>query len=149
MLTITGKRQAGDGDSISRRGFLQIGALGFGAEALTMADVLRAEAERDGGQGRPAGDSSHKAVINVFLAGGPPHQDMWDLKPDAPAEIRGEFKPIRTKVPGLHICEVFPKIAALMDRCAVIRSVVGSVGQHDAWQCMTGWPGLTPGPQRP
>jgi hypothetical protein len=133
MLTILGRKQR-HCDGISRRNFLKIGALGIGAGALTLADVFRAEA----GAGTR---SPHKAVINIWLNGGPPHHDMWDMKPDAPAEIRGEFKPIATNVPGLRIGETFPKIAAVMDKCAVIRSVVGSVGQHDAYQCMTGWPG--------
>ena len=57
---------------------------------------------------------------------------MWEVKSDAPVEIRGEFTPINTKVPGIQICEVFPRIAKIMDRCAVIRSVVGSAGGHDA-----------------
>ncbi len=65
----------------------------------------------------------HKAVINIFLGGGPPHQDMWDIKEDAPAEIRGEFKSIATKVEGIRIGECFPRIAQIMDKCAVIRSV--------------------------
>jgi hypothetical protein len=134
MLTIYGQRQRFC-DGISRRAFLKIGGFAFGSLGeLTLADVLRAEAA--GGNGR----SPHKAVINIFLAGGPPHQDMWDLKREAPSDIRGEFKPIGTKVPGIEICEVFPKIAAMMDRFAVIRSVVGSAPQHDAYQCMTGWP---------
>ena len=133
MLTILGEPKTRFCDGISRRGFLKIGALGFGAGALTLADVFRSEAQ--------AGTKlSHKAVINIFLGGGPPHQDMWDIKTDAPLEIRGEFKPIPTKVAGIQIGEVFPKIAAVMDKCAIIRSVVGAVGAHDAWQCMTGWP---------
>ena len=65
---------------------------------------------------------------------------MWDLKPDAPAEIRGEFKPIKTNVPGIEICEQFPRLAAMMDKFAIIRSLVGSSGDHDAYQCMTGRP---------
>src|SRR5207245_8485245 len=65
--------------------------------------------------------------------------DMWDVKTEAPAEIRGEFQPIATKVAGIQICEVFPRIAALMDKCVVIRSVVGATGGHDAVQCMSGW----------
>ena len=60
----------------------------------------------------PRQRSSHKAIINVYLPGGPPHIDMWDLKPDAPAEIRGEFNPIKTNVPGMEICELFPKLAS-------------------------------------
>ena len=100
--------------------------------------------------------TSHKSLINVYLPGGPPHQDMWDLKPDAPDEVRGEFKPIATKVPGIQICELFPKIAAMMDKFVAIRSLVGSSGDHDAYQCMTGrprtpanngfWPALSASP---
>jgi hypothetical protein len=113
--------------------FLRVGALGLGAGALTLADVLRAESIA--GTKQP-----QKAVINIFLGGGPPHQDTWDIKPDAPAEIRGEFKPIATSVPGIEIGEVFPQMAARMQKFALIRSVVGASGRHDAEQCTTGWP---------
>jgi hypothetical protein len=133
MLTIFGgsSRMC---DGINRRQFLSIGGLSFGCGGLSLASVLRAEAA-------PATVARrHKAVINVFLAGGPPHQDLWDLKPDAPSEIRGEFRPIGTNVPGIEICEVFPRLATRMDRCAVIRSVVGCDGAHAGFQCMTGWP---------
>lgn len=128
MLTIFGKGQRFC-DGISRRSFLRIGALGVGG--LTLPDILRAEAA--------SGRSSHKAVINVFLAGGPPHQDMWEIKSEAPAEIRGEFKPINTNVPGIEIGEMFPLIAARMDKFIAIRSVVGCDGAHDGFQCLTGW----------
>src|SRR5262245_26076138 len=132
MLTIFGKGNRFC-DGVNRRSFLKIGALGLGAGALTLADVFHAEAH--------AGTSSrHKAVINIFLGGGPPHQDMWEIKTEAPAEIRGEFKPIATNVPGIQIGEVFKRIATVMDKCVVIRSVVGATGGHDAVQCMTGWP---------
>lgn len=132
MLTIHGpKTRLCDG--VTRRSFLQIGALSFGASGLTLADIFRAEAKAG------ARTTRHKSVINVFLGGGPPHQDMWDLKMDAPNEIRGEFKPISTRVPGLQIGEVFPQLAARMDKCVVIRSVVGARGGHDAIQCMSGW----------
>jgi hypothetical protein len=131
MLTIFGPKTRFC-DGISRRSFLRIGALGVGAGALTLADVFRAEAR--------AGASGHKAIINVFLGGGPPHQDLWDIKTEAPAEIRGELKPIATRVPGIQIGEVFPQIAARMDKFAIIRSVVGATGGHDAVQCTTGWP---------
>jgi len=131
MLTIYGKSSRYC-DGISRRGFLRIGGLGLGAGALSLADIGRLEAA----QGK---SSRQKSVINIFLGGGPPHQDMFDLKMDAPDEIRGEFSPISTKVPGFQICEVFPKLASIMDRCAVIRSVVGATDRHDAFQCMTGW----------
>jgi len=119
-------------DGVSRRSFLQVGALSFGAGGFTLADLLRAEAATGSGAG-------HKSIINIFLAGGPPHQDMWEIKTEAPSEIRGEFRPIATNVPGIEICEVFPQLAQRMDRAAVIRSVVGCSGRHDAFQCQTGW----------
>jgi uncharacterized protein DUF1501 len=131
MLTIYGRANRFC-DGVSRRSFLRIGGLGIGVGALTLADLNRLDAA----SGKP---QRQKAVINVFLGGGPPHQDMFDLKLDAPIEIRGEFSPIATKVPGIQICEVFPQLAAIMDRCAIIRSVVGATDRHDAFQCMTGW----------
>ncbi len=133
MLTLLGQA-ARYCDGISRRSFLKIGGFAFGSAAsLSLADVLRAE--------QAAGTSSpHKAVINIFLGGGPPHQDMWDIKVDAPREIRGEFDPIRTNVPGIEIGECFPQIASMMDKFVAIRSVVGNHGDHDAFQCYTGWP---------
>jgi len=131
MLTLLGRKENGFCDRLSRRGFLKIGALGLGAASLNLADLLRAEAN--------AGSSSHKAVIHIFLGGGPPHQDMWEIKTEAPSEIRGEFKPIPTNVAGIQIGECFPRIASIMDRCAVIRSVVGAVDRHEPYQCNTGW----------
>ena len=74
----------------------------------------------------------------IFLPGGPPHQDFFDLKMDAPSEIRGEFRPIKTNVPGIEICEHFPLIAAQMDKLIPIRSIVGASGAHDAFECVTG-----------
>jgi hypothetical protein len=135
MLTIFG-RTTRFCDGITRRSFLQAGAFTFGAASLTLADILRAEARAAGNAG---GTTRHKSLINIFLGGGPPHQDMWDIKTEAPPEIRGEFKPIATRVPGIQVGEVFPLIAARMDKCAIIRSVVGATGGHDAFQCMSGW----------
>jgi len=132
MLTIWGaKNRLCDG--ISRRSFLKIGMLGVGSAGFSLADLFRAEARAGRAQ-------SNKSVINIFLGGGPPHQDLWDIKTQAPSEIRGEFKPIATAVPSIQICEVFPAIAARMHKFAVIRSVVGATGGHDAYQCTTGWP---------
>ena len=122
-------------DGVPRRSFLKVGALSFGAASLTLADVYRAEAANP----QASSLAKHKAVINVFLGGGPPHQDTFDLKMDAPAEIRGEMKPIQTSVPGIEICEVFPKMARMMDKFAIVRSIVGATGGHDAYQCTTGW----------
>jgi hypothetical protein len=82
---------------------------------------------------------SHKAVIMIYLAGGPPHQDLFDLKPDAPEGIRGEFRPIATNVPGLDICEHMPRLARMMDQFVVIRSIVGAGSDHSAGQCLTGY----------
>jgi len=132
MLNIFGKphRNGGHCDGLSRRDFLTVGGTLFGG-GLMLPNLLRAEQ-------KSAINHSHKAVINIFLPGGPPHLDMWDLKPDAPDGIRGEFKPIDTNVPGVRICELFPKIAAMMDKFVVIRSLSGSSGDHDAYQCMTG-----------
>jgi hypothetical protein len=132
MLTILGPKTRYC-DGITRRSFLKIGTFAFGATSLTLADLFRAEA-------RAGSSSGHKAVINVFLGGGPPHQDLWDLKPTAPREIRGEFNPIATRVPGIQICEVFPRLATLTDKAVIIRSVVGATGGHDAFQCTSGWP---------
>lgn len=132
MLTIFGPRSRWC-DGLSRRSFLKIGGLSMGAVGgLGLPDLLRAES-------LSPRKASHKAVINIFLAGGPPHQDMWEIKTDAPKEIRGEFSPIDTKVPGIQICEMFPQIAANMDKYVAIRSVVGCHGGHDAFQCFTGW----------
>ena len=128
MLTLTGQRLRMC-DGVSRRSFLQIGGLAMGG--LSLPQILRAQDS--------AGESSqHTAVIMIFLAGGPPHQDMLDLKPDAPAEIRGEFDPIETSVPGIQISELMPRVASMMDRFAVIRSLTGAEGRHDAFECCTG-----------
>jgi hypothetical protein len=124
-------------DGVTRRSFLRIGTFSFGATTLTLADLYRAEAAA--AAKNPGSPTRHKALINIFLGGGPPHQDMWDIKTEAPAEIRGEFKPIDTKVPGIRIGETFPRIAALADKFAFIRSVVGARDSHDACQCTTGW----------
>lgn len=134
MLTLLGPRPRQRDrfcDGLARRQFLKIGALSFGGMSVNLADVLRSDAATP--------SRRHKAVINVFLGGGPPHQDMWDIKTDAPLEIRGEFKPINTSVPGIEIGEAFPLIAQRMEKFAIIRSVIGARGGHDAEQCTTGW----------
>jgi len=130
MLTIASRDSSRFCDGTSRRSFIRIGGLALGGASLPQ--VLRAGAASENG---PLG---HKAVIMIFLPGGPPHQDMFDLKMEAPSDIRGEFSPIRTNVPGIQICEQFPKLAAMMDKLAIIRSIVGASGRHDAQQCMTG-----------
>ena len=133
MLTIFNRPM----QAIDRRSFLAIGGLSFGAGGLPLSRLL--QAEEPSSSGTPSG-LRHKSLINIFLAGGPPHQDLWDLKPDAPSEIRGEFRPIKTCLPGVQICEVFPRLASRLDRCTIIRSVVGCETAHAGFQCMTGWP---------
>jgi uncharacterized protein (DUF1501 family) len=114
---------------LSRRNFLQIGALGFGG--LTLPGLLRAEAA--------AGiQSSHKSIIFIYLVGGPPHQDLFDLKPNAPREVAGPWKPAATNVPGVQICEALPRLARIMDKLVVVRSLVGNHADHDATQVYNG-----------
>lgn len=127
MLTISGKHLGGC--TPNRRDFVQLGGLTLGG--LTLPQLLHAEDQSRTGR-------SHKAVIMVYLNGGPPHQDMFDLKPDAPSEIRGEFESIATSVPGIRICEYLPRIAAKMERYAIIRSLVGATDSHSSHQCVTG-----------
>jgi hypothetical protein len=128
MLTVLGTPQKLC-DQLPRRDFLKIGSLALGG--LSLPQLLRAESQL--GSPKP-----HKAVIMIFLAGGPPHQDMFDLKPQAPREIRGEFQPIATNVPGIQICEHMPRIAGMMDQFAVLRSLVGAESRHASGQCLTG-----------
>ncbi|MFM7323228.1 MAG: DUF1501 domain-containing protein [Armatimonadota bacterium] len=130
MLTIKGRSQGAFCDGVSRREFLTIGALGLGG--LSLPQLLAAEARAGVGK-------SHKAVIMVYLPGGPSHHDMFDMKMDAPSDIRGEFKPIKTKVPGIEICEHLPRMAAMMDKFAIIRSLTGTRDEHDSHICMSGY----------
>ena len=116
-------------DGVTRRDFLRIGGLSMGG--LSLPGLLQAETQ----SGTP---QRHKSVIMVFLPGGPPHQDMVDMKMDAPSEIRGEFRPINTNVDGLQICEHMPKLARMMDKWTVIRSMADCEPLHDAFQCLTG-----------
>ncbi|HVX63315.1 MAG TPA: DUF1501 domain-containing protein [Pirellulales bacterium] len=131
MLTIFGPRDARRSfcDGVTRRSFLKVGGMALGG--LSLPQLLAREAQAGPGM-------RHKSIINVFLPGGPPHQDMWDIKSQAPAEIRGEFEAIKTNVPGIEICELFPHMAAMMDKFVPVRTIVGSFGGHDGYQCMTG-----------
>ncbi len=116
-------------DGIPRRAFLRAGALA--CAGLTLGDLLRSEAKSHRG--------SRKAVINIHLDGGPPQMDTFDMKPEGPSETRGEFSPIPTALPGFQICEWMPRTAAIANRFAVLRTVVGSIGQHHAFQCQSGF----------
>ncbi len=130
MLNVYGDYQSSSFcDGMKRRSFLSIGGLAMGG--IQLPDLLAAEKQNKIG-------SSNKALIMIYMPGGPPHQDMYEIKIDAPSEIRGEFKPIKTKVPGINICEHLPKIASIADKCVFIRSVVGAKDRHYSYQCLTG-----------
>ncbi len=138
MLRINADQTGTHCDGFSRRNFLQIGSLAMGGMALPQ--LLRAE--------ETAGPSAQrqKSVIMIFLPGGPSHQDMWDIKEDAPLEYRGEFNAINTNVPGVRICEHFPKLAKMWDKCAAIRSTIGQANDHNSFHCMTGRQRRSPQP---
>ena len=130
MLTINLGRKSQYCDGISRRSMLKLGVAGLGG--LTLAGLFRAEAAAGIG-------SSNKALINIHLGGGPSHQDMFDLKPDAPREFRGEFNPIKTNVSGVEICEHMPRLAKMADKFAIIRSLVGMFDDHSNFHTQTGF----------
>lgn len=136
MLRIVGSGQR-HCDGLARRGFLQIGGLALGG--LSLPEMLRAEAATAGIE-RPRKGLGHKAIIMIYCSGGPSHQDTFDLKMDAPREYRGEFTPISTNVPGVEICEYFPRLARSMDKFAIIRSLYGGPDQHASDLCMSGYP---------
>ena len=99
---------------------------------LSLPQILHADSNS-------ANANKQKSVIMVFLPGGPGHQDFFDIKVDAPVEIRGEFNPISTNVPGIQVCEMLPKMAGMMDKLIPIRSIVGAKDRHESFQCMTGF----------
>jgi len=113
MFTLWGNKQEFC-DGITRRDFLRVGALGLGG--LSLADLLRAQA-------RSPKEREPRAVIMIHLPGGPSHHDMYDPKPDAPQEIRGEFKPIQTNVPGIQVSELLPLQAKIADKLAIVRGI--------------------------
>ena len=136
MLDLFGAR-----NGLSRRSFLRVGALGLGG--LTLPDLLRHKA-RAAILGEKTRDT---AVIQVFLDGGPSHIDTYDPKPNAPKEFRGEFKPIATRVPGVSLCELFPRQAQVMDKLAIVRGLHHDTSDHGSgshW-VLTGFPPTQPG----
>src|SRR5262245_47957573 len=108
-------------DGLTRREWLRAG--GLGAFGLTLSQ-LRAASSRSPNSGKA------KACIVLFHLGGPPQHETWDPKPDAPAGIRGEFRPIATSVPGLQVCELMPQTARLADRICVLRAVSTNDSAH-------------------
>ena len=128
MLKLPSQRSFHLCDGMSRRDFIRVGGLTLGG--LTLPQLLRAESA--------AGLSdSRKAVIMIYMVGAPPHQDMYDLKLDAPAEIRGECQPIETVVPGMSVCEHLPLHAKVADRFNLIRSISHGFANHAALSAPT------------
>src|SRR3989454_12477872 len=120
-------------DGISRRSFLQVGGLALGG--LALPDLVRLRTE-----GAVAPEGRGKSVIMICLGGGPSHVDTYDMKPGAPAEIRGEFQPIKTNVPGMELCEMLPRQAKIADKFAVVRSVTWQEPDHQRIEIFTGFP---------
>jgi hypothetical protein len=118
-------------DGLARRDFLRLGAVAAGG--LTLPALLQAEAQA-------GAKATGKSIINIFLSGGPSHTDIFDLKPKAPKEFRGDFRPINTNVPGFDICEHMPILAGMADRITAIRSITGMNNEHSNAQSDTGWP---------
>jgi hypothetical protein len=131
-MLITSDRAHRFCDGLSRRDFLAAGTLGLGAGGLCLGSVLRARAEGKA----PA----PRAVIMVCLPGGPSHLDTYDLKPDASEEVRGEFRPIRTRVLGMDLCELFPLQAGIADKLAVVRNLRFRQPDHQLHEVYTGFP---------
>src|SRR6185436_6456920 len=131
-------------DGWSRREFLRVG--GAGLFGLSLADILALKAQASALPTDPkqkGGWGKAKSVILVFLQGGPSHIDIWDPKPDAPSNIRGEFKPIKSKVPGIWLSETMPLLANQIDKATLIRSMSytpAGLFNHTAaiYQIMTG-----------
>ncbi|MFO0967153.1 MAG: DUF1501 domain-containing protein, partial [Gemmataceae bacterium] len=116
MLSFESNKGARFCDGLTRRDFLRAGGLAAGAIGLSLADLNQLKAAG-------AARSSDINCIVLFLVGAPSHLDTWDLKPGAPDNVRGPFRPINTNVPGVQICEHFPQMARMADRYAIIRSV--------------------------
>src|SRR2546428_12555862 len=132
MLTLNGTKDVEFCDGLSRRDFMKVG--GLGVMGLTMAELLVAQ------QAQAAAKQEMNCII-LFLVGAPGHLDTWDLKPDAPAEIRGPFKPIATNVAGIRISEHLPLCARIADKYCLVRSVTHERSDHEGGShyMATGW----------
>jgi uncharacterized protein (DUF1501 family) len=143
MLSIPG-RSGATCDGVSRRELLRVGGAGLLGVSLANLLALEARAQESGAPAKKDGFGSAKNFIFVFLQGGPSHLDIWDPKPDAPENIRGEFKTLPTKIPGVHVTEVMPNLAKVLDRTTLIHSVSytpAGLFNHTAaiYQMMTGY----------
>jgi len=128
--------------NLSRRGVLQVGSLS--ALGLGLSDLLRVRAAQAAAGKRPA--SQADSVLMIWLSGGPSHLDLWDMKPEAPAEIRGEFKPIQTNVPGIRVSELLPQTAKRAHQFAMLHGITHNRGEHEGahvWM-LTGYKPVRP-----
>jgi hypothetical protein len=139
MLTLRSASSQPFCDRLSRRSFLRSGALGLGALSLPRLLELRA-------QGAVAPQARNKSVIMISLGGGPSQIDMYDMKPDTPSDYRGEFRPIKTNVPGFELCELLPQQAKLADKFSVVRNVQWIEPDHQRAEVFTGYPKNEPRP---
>ncbi len=139
MLSLQGSRRRLC-DGLARRELLHLG--GLSALGLTLADALRAAPARAPGASRNFGKA--KSCILLFPYGSPPQHETFDPKPDAPAEVRGELGSIATSMPGLRICELLPRVARVMDRVTVVRSVTHRYPVHGVAYALTGMPTYSP-----
>jgi len=138
MLRVLGHRSTAC-DGLTRREALRVGGLSL-FSGVSLPTLLHAA----GQQGHKNGallDGQAKSVILINLFGGPPHQDTFDLKPQAPSNIRGEFQPISSRIPGLHVCELLPRTAAMMDRLTLIRTYSHKYNSHNPYNVLTGFDG--------
>lgn len=137
MLTMLGsERRCCDG--VTRRETLKAGALAL-LGGLNLPSLLQAESQR-----KDIRPGKAKSVIVLYLLGGAPSQDMYDLKPSAPSEIRGEFKPMASSVPGIQVCEHLPQTATWMHKAAIVRSVNHKAGCHNTLPSYSGYEAMLP-----
>ena len=125
-----------------RRSYLQLGLAGLaGGSFIDLLALRRLAASEESLSGKPKSN-----CILIWMDGGPTHLETFDLKPEAPMEIRGEFRPIETNVSGMQICEHMPKLAKIADKYSIIRSVCHNQGNHGAGNhyMMTGAPPRIP-----
>src|SRR5262249_54056894 len=144
LLTSWGSRHC---DGLTRREVLRVGALGVGG--LTLPGLLDLESAARASDAPARRPRQARSVIVLFLSGGPSHLDMWDLKPEAPEEIRGTFRPTETNVPGIRISEHLPRMARLADKFTIVRTLQHATGNHPAatYWMMVGSPMQRAAPQ--
>lgn len=134
MLTIYGPKSGKYCDGLSRRSFLQLGGLATGA--LSLPNLL----QRDAAAKQASVGRRGKSIIMICLGGGPSHLDMYDMRPEAPVEYRGEFQPIASSVPGMQMCELMPRQAEIAHRFSVVRSLQWQEPCHQFSEICTGFP---------